>query len=201
MRENLSAIDRLAERIGVITAQLRGFARKGIAGEGGAGSVLLADGLDGARLLLKERLAAVRYETPDIPAGLLVRGDKVRIEQILVNLLQNATEALAGHPDPRITITLALEENVNEDEDEEGKAQAVCLVIADNGPGIAPEIAARLFTPFATSRAEGLGLGLVIAQDIAQEFGGSLRLLPDEAARGLMPGTGGAAFELRLRLA
>ncbi|MFC0685019.1 sensor histidine kinase [Novosphingobium clariflavum] len=201
VRENLSAIDRLAERIGVITAQLRGFARKGIAGEGGAGSVLLADGLDGARLLLKERLAAVRYETPDIPAGLLVRGDKVRIEQILVNLLQNATEALAGHPDPRITITLALEENVNEDEDEEGKAQAVCLVIADNGPGIAPEIAARLFTPFATSRAEGLGLGLVIAQDIAQEFGGSLRLLPDEAARGLMPGTGGAAFELRLRLA
>lgn len=208
VRENLSAIDRLAERIGVITAQLRGFARKGIAGEGsgaggGAGSVLLADGLDGARLLLKERLAAVRYETPDIPPGLAVRGDKVRIEQILVNLLQNATEALAGHPDPRIRITLALEEN------EDGKAQALRLVIADNGPGIAPEIAARLFTPFATSRAEGLGLGLVIAQDIAQEFGGSLRLLPDEAVGATMPGTipgampgiGGAAFELRLRLA
>ncbi|WP_454797399.1 sensor histidine kinase [Novosphingobium lindaniclasticum] len=177
VRENLTAIDRLAERIGVITAQLRGFARKS---SGGESAVPLAEVLDGAHLLLKERLAALSFETPEIPADLKVRGDKVRLEQILVNLLQNATEALAGRPDPRITLTLAVDGGI------------LRLTAADNGPGIAPEIADRLFTPFATSRAEGLGLGLVIAQDIAQEFGGTLRLVPGET---------GAAFELRLRLA
>lgn len=177
VRENLSAIDRLAERIGVITAQLRGFARKASAREG---AVSLAEVLDGARLLLKERLAALTFETPVIPDNLKVRGDKVRLEQILVNLLQNATEALAARPDARITLRLAVEEEI------------LRLTVSDNGPGIAPDIADRLFTPFATSRTEGLGLGLVIAQDIAQEFGGSLRLVPSET---------GAAFELQLRLA
>ena len=177
VRENLSAIDRLAERIGVITAQLRGFARKASAREG---AVLLAEVLDGARLLLKERLAALTFETPAIPDNLKVRGDKVRLEQILVNLLQNATEALAAQPDARITLALAVDEEM------------LRLTVSDNGPGIAPDIADRLFTPFATSRSEGLGLGLVIAQDIAQEFGGSLRLVPSETS---------AAFELCLRLA
>ncbi len=177
VRENLTAIDRLAERIGVITAQLRSFARKAGTGES---AVSLAEVLDGARLLMKERLAALTFETPAIPADLKVRGDKVRLEQILVNLLQNATEALANQPDARITLAVATE------------GQTLHLIVSDNGPGIAPEIADRLFTPFATSRAEGLGLGLVIAQDIAQEFGGSLRLAPGET---------GATFELQLRLA
>lgn len=177
VRENLTAIDRLAERIGVITAQLRGFARKAGTGET---AVSLAEVLDGARLLMKERLAALTFETPAIPADLKVRGDKVRLEQILVNLLQNATEALAAQPDACITLAVATE------------GETLRLTVSDNGPGIAPEIADRLFTPFATSRAEGLGLGLVIAQDIAQEFGGSLRLAPSET---------GATFELQLRLA
>ncbi len=177
VRGNLSAIDQLAERIGVITAQLRGFARKASAGES---AVPLAEVVDGAQLLLKERLAALTFDIPAIPGELKVRGDKVRLEQILVNLLQNATEALGARPDARITLAVAVED------------ERLRLTVSDNGPGIAPEISERLFTPFATSRAEGLGLGLVIAQDIAQEFGGSLRLVPSET---------GAAFELCLRLA
>ncbi len=179
VRENLTAIDRLAERIGVITAQLRGFARKASSAES---AVPLAEVVDGARLMLKERLTALTFEIPPIPADLAVRGDIVRLEQIVVNLLQNAMEALAGRSDPRIVVFLSIEEEM------------VRLTISDNGPGIAPEIADRLFTPFATSRAEGLGLGLVIAQDIAQEFGGTLRLLPQ-------PQGTGATFELCLRLA
>ncbi len=64
--------------------------------------------------------------------------------------------------------------------------------IRDNGPGISADIAARLFTPFATSRAAGLGLGLVIAKDIMEDLGGHLRLVP---------GDGGACFEILLRRA
>ena len=66
---------------------------------------------------------------------------------------------------------------------------SVRLLVTDNGPGIAPAVAARLFTPFVTSRPDGLGLGLVIAHDIAEQMGGGLRLVPSPR---------GASFELRL---
>ncbi len=172
---NLGTIARLTDRIGSVTAELRGFARKG---SGTIGPVVLADVVDGALLILKERLSRVTFHGVTVPGDLLVIAGRVRLEQVLVNLLQNATEALDGRDDPAITLTLRSEE------------QCVSLTITDNGPGIDPAIADRLFTPFATSRPSGLGLGLVIAQDIMTDLGGSLRLLPSDR---------GARFELTLR--
>ena len=104
----------------------------------------------------------------------------MRLEQVLVNVLQNALEALDGRPDPRLAITLEVDGDM------------VRLIVADNGPGISPELAGRLFTPFATSRPSGLGLGLVIAKDIAEDFGGSLNLVPSDE---------GACFAITLRRA
>lgn len=164
VRANLSAIERLSDRIGAITAHLRGFARKG--GRGELDRVPVADAIEGARLILKEQLSRLSFAAPRLDGGLAVRAEKVRLEQVLVILLQNAAEALAETRDPAIALTV------------EHDDATVSLTIADNGPGIAPDIAARLFTPFATSRAMGLGLGLVIAKDIVEEFGGSLLLLP-----------------------
>lgn len=177
VRENLETIRRLSDRIGAVTAQLRGFSRRQ---PGELRPLPLAEVLDGALLILKEQLRSVRLERPAIGADLLVMGGRVRLEQVFVNLLQNAAEALADTPDPTITIRVTLADGV------------VWVRIQDNGPGIAPDIAARLFTPFATSRSNGLGLGLVIASDIMTDLGGSLRWLPDE---------GGACFELELRRA
>ncbi|HUD29928.1 MAG TPA: ATP-binding protein [Novosphingobium sp.] len=177
VRANLAAIDRLAERIGTVTAELRGFARKG---SRAGGPIALEEVVDGACLLLKERLSHVAFARPAIAPGLMVFGGRVRLEQVLVNLLQNAIEALDGRPSPRLWLTL------------EERGDVVQLLVADNGPGIAPELADRLFTPFATSRAAGLGLGLVIAKDIAEDFGGTLRLLPSAE---------GACFEITLRRA
>ncbi len=177
VRDNLETIRRLSDRIGAVTAQLRGFSRRQ---PGEVRALPLAEVLDGALLILKEQLRAVRLERPAIGTHLLVMGGRVRLEQVFVNLLQNATEALAGRPDPAITIHVTLGDGL------------VWVRIQDNGPGIAPDIAARLFTPFATSRSNGLGLGLVIASDIMTDLGGSLRWLPDE---------GGACFELELRRA
>ncbi len=180
VRDNLRAIDRLTERIGAVTAELRGFSRKG---SGTVGPLPLAGVIDGAQLILKEGLSRVALTLPAIPPDLLVVAGRVRLEQVVVNLLQNAIEALDGRADAAIGVTLVI------------TAERITLTIADNGPGIDPAIASRLFTPFATSRPRGLGLGLIIAQDIMNDLGGALRLVPS------MPDHGGAAFAIELRRA
>ncbi|WP_066776468.1 sensor histidine kinase [Sphingomonas sp. CCH5-D11] len=177
VRGNLSAIARLADRIGAVTAQLRGFARRR---SDELRPVAIAEVIDGAVLILKDQLRAATLDRPDIDPGMTVIGGKVRLEQVLVILMQNALEAMANQDDRRITLTLAMDEG------------AIRLIVADNGPGVAPEIAERLFTPFVTSRQQGLGLGLAIAQDIMEEMSGALRL---------MPSLRGACFEIAMRRA
>lgn len=174
VRTNLTAIGRLADRIGAVTAQLRGFARKTT---GGVTAVSLDEVIDGAKLILKEQLSQIPLRIRCSETGLMVRGERVRLEQVMVNLLQNATEALKDTPDPAIDLVI------------EGKPGEVHLRLQDKGPGIDPAIAPLLFTPFATSRAAGLGLGLVIAKDIVEEFGGTLSSVP---------GDGGACFAIVL---
>ncbi|USI75048.1 sensor histidine kinase [Sphingomonas morindae] len=174
VRANLAAIARLADRIGAVTSELRGFARRRTDHQR---PVLLADIVDGARLILKEQLRSVRLVAPAIDPTLAVWGGKVRLEQVLVNVLQNALEATRGQAEPAITLDLAVEE------------RRLVLGIQDNGPGIGEDVARRLFTPFVTSRPDGLGLGLVIAHDIMIEFGGALRHVP---------GPAGARFEIEM---
>ncbi|UXU74742.1 sensor histidine kinase [Paracoccus sp. SMMA_5] len=170
VHRNLGQILRMSDRIAQITTELRGFARKAT---GELALVSIRDALDAALLLTASRRRAqnIRLVQPEIPPDLRVMAETVRLEQILVNLIQNATEALEGRPDPEIRITL-----------QEGPM--LRLSISDNGPGLSPQIAAQLFTPFATTKPGGLGLGLVISQDIARDFGGSLTAGPVVAGAG-----------------
>ncbi|SEM98934.1 two-component system, NtrC family, C4-dicarboxylate transport sensor histidine kinase DctB [Sphingomonas gellani] len=177
VRANLSAIARLSDRIGTVTEELRGFARRR---PGPKRPVTLAGVVDGAALILKEQLRRVTFDRPAIDAGLHVSGGHIRLEQVLVNVLQNALEALRDTPDPRIAMTLSV------------NGGHVVLAVTDNGPGVSAEVAARLFTPFVTSRADGLGLGLVIAHDIMTDIGGTLRHVA---------GASGARFEIEMVLA
>ncbi|MDF3605236.1 ATP-binding protein [Paracoccus sp. DMF-8] len=98
--------------------------------------------------------------------------EAVRLEQVLVNLIQNAQEVLAGHPDPEIRISV------------QRRGDRIELSVTDNGPGLTPQAWENLFIPFSTSKADGLGLGLVIAQGIARDFGGDLLADPPEPGRG-----------------
>lgn len=180
-RENFVKIGGLAERIGAVTAQLRGFARRQT---GEVRPVDIAEVIDGALLILRQQLRGVALDLPTLDPRLAVIGGKVRLEQVLVILMQNAVEAIAASETRRIALSLTSD------------ATHVRLVVADTGPGVSPEIAARLFTPFVTSRPQGLGLGLVIAHDIMVELGGTLRLLPGEGGGG-----GGARFEIGMRRA
>ncbi|MEG8027178.1 sensor histidine kinase [Sphingomonas aerolata] len=163
---NLQAIVDLTSRIGTITAGLRRYARRGA---GSIGPVALDAAIDGVRLLIGDRFRA-KGVTLDLPSGpearLTVIAGRVRLEQVLVNLLQNALDAVAERPDARVDVTVGR------------KGRDVVLTVADNGPGIDPGIADDLFTPFATSKTDGLGLGLGIARDIMTEFGGTLDLVP-----------------------
>ncbi len=178
--ENLEQIAALTERIGTITADLKTLARKGRSAAGPTG---VKDVIEGAVLLLRSRFAghmgALDIVLP--PAGLKVSGSRVRLEQIIINLLQNALEAVAGRDDARVSVRVR----------EEG-ADEVVLTVADNGPGIAPDIREALFTPFNTSKEAGLGLGLVISREIAADYGGRITV---------ESGPEGASFAVHLRRA
>jgi nitrogen fixation/metabolism regulation signal transduction histidine kinase len=109
----------------------------------------------------------------------LVMADRDQIIQVLTNLVQNGIDAVAGREGGEVLVAL--------DVPEPGR---VAVTVHDNGPGIAPEMASRLFEPYATTKAHGTGLGLAIAQRIAIEHNGELASVPG--------GTGGATFRLVL---
>ncbi|RWE71977.1 MAG: sensor histidine kinase [Mesorhizobium sp.] len=161
--ENLGAIAALTERIGAITEELKAFARKG---RTAAEPVELRSVIEGAVVLLRSRFAgrldALAIKLP--PSALKVMGNRLRLEQVLINLFQNALEALDGRDGARVEVSAA---ETGED---------VALVVSDNGPGIPPAILKSLFTPFNTSKEKGLGLGLVISKDIVADYGGRIEV-------------------------
>jgi two-component system C4-dicarboxylate transport sensor histidine kinase DctB len=158
---NLLQIASLTERIGKITSDLKILARKG---RTPAEPVLLRNVIDGAVMLLQSRFSGrmnilqIDYENADIA----VLGSQIRLEQILINLLQNALEAVEPRPDGAVHVSVSHDQT------------NVTVSVKDNGPGIAPEILQHLFSPFNTSKEGGLGLGLVISSDIAGDYGGRI---------------------------
>jgi two-component system C4-dicarboxylate transport sensor histidine kinase DctB len=163
INSNLESIVRLNERIGHITRELRAFSRKG---NKDTGPVSLKDSLNSAILLCQSRLRRNKIKLIRDPSdsALQVVGGRIRLEQVFVNLLQNALEALEGLPRAHIRISIDVE------------ADWVLVRIVDNGPGLPPDVAKALFTPFTTTKENGLGLGLVIAHDIVRDLGGELKL-------------------------
>jgi signal transduction histidine kinase len=94
----------------------------------------------------------------------LVRGDRVHLQQVLLNLVLNGMEAMAGTPGER---RLAVRTGVNEN-------GSVEVAVSDSGPGVLPERLPRLFDPFFSTKKEGMGLGLSIARSLIQAHGGQL---------------------------
>jgi len=104
---------------------------------------------------LVSRQVAVDTElVPDLP---LVKGDRVQLQQVLLNLVVNGCDAMSGQPalERRLTIRT-----------ERAEPGLVQVTVTDRGPGFSPEILARAFEPFATTKPNGLGLGLAICRSI-----------------------------------
>jgi C4-dicarboxylate-specific signal transduction histidine kinase len=125
---------------------------------------MLEDTLALARPDANARNIELTVSTPEkLPSA---HGDRIQLQQVLLNLIRNATEAIAAAPrsGARVEIAaLALPSSIE-------------FSVRDNGPGIAPTIANRLFEPLTTSRQQGLGLGLSISQGIVESHGGRIWL-------------------------
>lgn len=138
--------------------------------------------IDTARRLANELLGGieVRSRFRNVPQ---VRVDETRLCQVLLNLLKNAAQALQGRPGPIIDL------------ETEVVGDRVVVRISDNGPGIAPSMARRLFEPWQTTKADGTGIGLALCRRYLAEMGGTIEHVdrPGQGARfeiTLVPGVG-----------
>ncbi|WP_295854098.1 ATP-binding protein [uncultured Xylophilus sp.] len=177
---NIDSISDMVERMGRITSQLKSFARKTA---GDPADIALNPTIDAARSLMQVRLREEKVHLRvNTPARAMVRCDANRLEQVLVNLLANAMDAVRGREQPCVEIRA------------QEAAGRLVITVTDNGPGIPEELQRRLFEPFFTTKpaGEGLGLGLVISASIVREFGGELRTVDVPV---------GAAFAFDLALA
>jgi two-component system C4-dicarboxylate transport sensor histidine kinase DctB len=169
-------IDGLIERMGAITRQLKSYAGKGAEQLAPVDlSEALTSSLSMMEPQLRQRRVRINRVLPEGPVT--VMGDRVRIEQVMVNLIRNAFDAVKNVPSPEIDIILA-------------RGETAVMTVRDNGEGI--EDLNALFEPFYTTKqpGEGVGLGLAISSGIVADLGGRLTARNAEG--------GGAVFEMRL---
>jgi len=165
--EGISEVVQQAERAGDVLGRLREFVR------GGAwrrAFVEVGPLIDAAVSLA--RIEAIQNEVeiearidPDLPP---VLADHIQIEQVLLNLLRNAIDAIAAADSPERLIVV---------EAHCKGGRTVQISVADSGPGVIPEVANRLFEPFMTTKPEGMGMGLSISRSIVESHGGRLQML------------------------
>jgi len=163
VQSNLTMISQLTERMAKITGQLKAFARKSALQ---LGPVSVRRALANVQALLEQRLRTERIAILEewSADGVQVRAEANRLEQVLVNLIVNALDAMHGCPVRRLEVSVG----------EHGGR--VTIAVRDSGPGIPPDLLPRVFEPFVTTKepGAGLGLGLAISASIIREFGGSL---------------------------
>ena len=180
-KTNIQAMRQLMQRLSVIVAQFKDFSRKS-SGKNQLVQVnkLVLDALGIVKHQCQQQGVKVRLQLPE--QSPLVLADSIQLEQVLVNILTNGVQAMAGLADAAFHIAVRTQ------------AHQVSIHIRDQGPGIEPHHLERIFEAFfSTKQRDGLGLGLSISQRIVQSFGGQLEVR--NASQG------GAEFIIVLRTA
>ncbi|MGN6124752.1 MAG: sensor histidine kinase, partial [Sphingomonas oligoaromativorans] len=176
-------------RAGEIMRRMRDFASRG---PGGLKAERLSEVvIDAVDLVFAGRAAGRAAICIDIDeAGPLVRVDRVQIQQVIVNLLRNALEALADAPDGAPQIRIRSRPT--------GRGM-VEIEVRDNGPGFPAEVLSRRYQPFFSTKKDGMGIGLSICRRIIEGHGGALTIesLPGAGAamRFTVPGADAAERE------
>jgi two-component system sensor kinase FixL len=178
LREVVGRIEEQTVRAGEIIRRLRGFVAKRepdrrIQDLNETVEESLALGLVGAA----HRNISLRTEFATALPHVFI--DRIQIQQVMINLLRNAVEAMQSAPRRELRVSTSQEDDGH-----------VRVSVADTGPGLSPEISATLFQPFMTTKDQGLGIGLSICRSIVESHGGRLWTEPNEG--------GGAIFLFRL---
>jgi two-component system sensor kinase FixL len=180
LRGALSEAATQAVRAGEIVRKLRSYVSRG---EVDARPVRLTALLSDAIALSK-----VARERADIPVTVAVAqdadrvlADPIQVQQVVINLIRNAMDAMAGQNNAQIDIRAARLD----------PGGLVEVEVCDNGPGLSAEMKDSVFKPFATTKAQGMGLGLSICQTIVEAHGGTIRAVPKIS--------GGTCFRFTLR--
>jgi two-component system C4-dicarboxylate transport sensor histidine kinase DctB len=160
---NIAVMDGAVERVTTLTSELKRLARRS---DDNRAEIDLAVVARRVADLLRFRFADAGARLAlEVASEVRIHGDSTRLEQVVLNLLLNAIDAVASQDERSITLTVDVED---------GQAH---LVVADRGPGVADEDRARLFEPFFTTKevGVGLGLGLAISYAIIRDHGGTIR--------------------------
>ncbi|MEW6257477.1 MAG: ATP-binding protein [Pseudomonadota bacterium] len=130
--------------------------------------------VDECLLLLERELSShrIRLELELAGHGLRVAGDRVQLQQVLINLMINAIQALDEMPEDRRVLRLSL--TARQTDDASPAAQMIVLEVEDSGPGAAPQALPNLFTAFYSTKKEGIGIGLSISRSIVEAHGGHI---------------------------
>lgn len=178
MKQALERIAEQAERAGRVIKSVHDFVRRREQlHEATPAELLLEAVLPLARMQARKSGARIELDLPAAPARApRVRCDRTMVEQVLLNLARNGIQAMeAATPVAERVLTLRVRQT---------HARWVTFSVVDRGPGIAPAVAAQLFTPFFTTRAEGMGLGLSLCRTVIEQHGGALDYGPGPQGRG-----------------
>ena len=162
IRDAMQAAGDQAVRAGDIIRHLRDFVSRGESERRLESVVKLVEEAGALALVgIRDQNVRVRYQID--PSIDLIMADKVQIQQVLFNLIRNAIEAMGQSAQRELLIsTMAFDNNM------------LAVNVADTGPGIAPEVAQRLFQPFVTTKRQGMGVGLSISRTIVEAHGGKI---------------------------
>jgi two-component system, LuxR family, sensor kinase FixL len=179
LRDAMDKAGEQALRAGQIIRRLRDFVARGET-ERRVESIrkLIEEASALALVGAKDQGVRVRFQFD--PAVDLVLADKVQIQQVLINLLRNAVDAMEASQKRELVISTA-----------PGDGDMIVLSVSDTGSGIAPEMATQLFQPFVTNKRHGMGVGLSISRTIVEAHGGQIDVEPNPA--------GGTIFRFTLR--
>jgi len=196
LMQYLVVAEDMGYRAAELISQLLTFARKGrFDMQPLELNARLGESFDKRLLMAPEN---IRLQRVFCAEALPVLGDIAQIEQVLMNLLLNARDALVGRPDPEITVRLerfVADTHFRRAHPGDAAVAYACLTVADNGEGIAPQNLERIFEPFFTTKdvGSGTGLGLAMAYSIVQRHGGFIEVESSEGA--------GTVFRIYLPLA
>ena len=167
-RKSIEAMLRNAQRASDVVRRLRALSAKSAPVHALLDAAAVAE--ETIQLVERElRIQSVRLSA-DLPAGLPpVDGDRVQLQQVMLNLLLNAIQVVGTVPAERRTISVRVQRVASESE-----GDAIVLTVDDTGPGIAETDLAHLFDAFFTTRSDGMGMGLSISRSIVEAHGGRI---------------------------